>query len=155
MDPKIKEALIRMDFMKRYEVLSERFDQARTPSDKRLVHVDRDEVMDMIRGLGYLPSFDPKEKFFKTGDERRGAYTFRMHIILRDGAVEFVWVVYDEERKQHLGAPWGRYAKQLLPPERRIKKPVFGTYEDLEDILKTAFEMYEDFVNTVTEVQPR
>ena len=27
----------------------------------------------------------------------------------------------------------------------RIKKPVFGTYEDLEDILKTAFGMYEDF----------
>lgn len=27
----------------------------------------------------------------------------------------------------------------------RIKKPVFGTYEELEDILKEAFGMYEDF----------
>ena len=152
MDPKIKDALIRMDFVKRYEALSERFDRARTPSDKRLVYVDRDEVMDMIRSFGYLPRFDSREKFFKTGDEQCGAYTFRMHIVLRDGAAEFVWVVYDEERKLHLGTPWGTCAKQLLPSDHRIKKPVFGTYDDLEEILKTAFEMCEDFKNAVTEI---
>ena len=31
----------------------------------------------------------------------------------------------------------------------RIKKPVFGTYEDLETILKIVFGMYEDFKNAL------
>ena len=27
----------------------------------------------------------------------------------------------------------------------KIQKPIFGTYEDIEEILKIAFKMYEDF----------
>ncbi|EOS33249.1 hypothetical protein C804_02243 [Lachnospiraceae bacterium A4] len=37
------------------------------------------------------------------------------------------------------------YSRRLIDVNYWIKKPVFGTYEDLEDILKTAFGMYEDF----------
>lgn len=37
------------------------------------------------------------------------------------------------------------YSRRLIDVNYWIKKPVFGTYEDLEDILKTAFEMHEDF----------
>ena len=32
----------------------------------------------------------------------------------------------------------------------RIKKPIFGTYEDLEQILKITFKMYEDFKNVLS-----
>ena len=44
-----------------------------------------------------------------------------------------------------LGEPWFAYSRRLIDVNYRIKKPVFGTYENLEEILGIAFGMYEDF----------
>lgn len=57
---------------------------------------------------------------------------------------DMLWVV-KENGELLLGAPWSTYSRRLIDANYRIKKPVFGTYEDLEDILKVAFGMYEDF----------
>ena len=73
-----------------------------------------------------------------------GTLSFGCHIILRDGMATFVWVVR-ENGKVLLGSPWSTYSKKLLGAGYRIKTPVFGSYEDLEELLKKAFEMYEDF----------
>lgn len=48
-------------------------------------------------------------------------------------------------RYEELSAHFIVYLRRLIDVNYQIKKPVFGTYEDLEDILKTAFGMYEDF----------
>lgn len=48
-----------------------------------------------------------------------------------------------------LGSPWGIYAKRMIDPSYRIKMPVFGSYEDLEEILKVSFGMYEDFKRSI------
>lgn len=141
---KIKNALIEMEFVKRYEELSKVFNSERTPSDKRLNYIDCEEVKDTIRSLGYSPKFDAKEKFFKIQEETIDTYTFGVHIILRGGAVELVWVVR-ENGVVLLGSPWGTYAKRMIAPSYRIRKPVFGTYEELDEILGIAFVMYEDF----------
>lgn len=141
---KIKNALIKMDFIKRYEELSNRFSSERISLSKRLVYVERDEVMDTIRDLGYFPLFDAREKFFKIKEEQIENFTFGFHIILRDGMVDLIWVVR-ENGELLLGAPWSTYSRRLIDVNYRIKQPVYGTYEDLEDILKTAFGMYENF----------
>jgi len=141
---KIKNALIKMNFIKRYEELSSRFSGERMPLKERLVYVERDEVMDTVRDLGYFPVFDAREKFFKIKEEQVESFTFGFHIILRDGMVDLVWVVR-ENGELLLGAPWSTYSRRLVDVNYRIKKPVFGTYEELENILKAAFEMYEDF----------
>ena len=146
--PKIKQALTEIDFIRRYEELSNRFNSTRTPAEARLKHIDGSEVMDMIRNLGYVPKFDSKEKFFKIEEEHVGAYFFRVHIILQSGAVELVWVVKEGDELL-LGSPWGIYAKRMIDPGYRIKMPVFGSYEDLEEILKVSFGMYEDFKRSV------
>lgn len=140
---KVKNALLKMDFIRRYEELSGHFSSDRTPSDERLVYVERDEVMSIIRDLGYSPLFNAREKFYKI-KEQFDTFTFGFHIILRDGMADLVWVVR-ENGELLLGAPWGIYSRRLIDVNYRIKKPVFGTYEDLEEILKTAFGMYEDF----------
>ncbi len=145
---KIKNALIKMDFIKRYEELSNRFSSERMSLIERLVYVGRDEIMDTIRDLGYSPLFDAREKFFKIKEEQVENYTFGFHIILRDGMVNLVWVVR-ENGELLLGAPWSTYLRRLIDVNYRIKQPVFGTYEDLEDILKIAFGMYEDFKLTL------
>jgi len=45
---KIKEALIKIDFIKRYEEISKKYNVDRTPSSKRLVYLDGEEVMEII-----------------------------------------------------------------------------------------------------------
>ncbi len=140
---KIKNALIKMNFIDRYEELSKRFSNERMSLNERLVYVEKDEVMDTIRDLGYSPMFDTTEKFFKIKEEQVEKFTFGFHIILRDGMADLVWVV-KENGELLLGAPWSTYSRRLIDVNYRIKKPVFGIYEDLEDILKAAFEMYED-----------
>ena len=140
---KIKESLIKINFIKRYEELSNKFNAERTPTGHRLVHVDGEMVMEIIQNLGYSPQFDSKEKFYKI-EEVIEEYIFGVHIILRDGLIDLVWVV-KENGKLLLGAPWGTYSKRLIDAGYRIKKPIFGTYDDLEEILKVTFEMYDDF----------
>ena len=44
LNSKIKEALIKIDFIKRYEGLSNKFNAERTPSNNRLVYIDGEET---------------------------------------------------------------------------------------------------------------
>lgn len=147
LNPKIKDTLIKIDFIKRYEELSAQFSSDRVPADERLIYIDGEEVKEMISELGYFPRFDVKEKFYKIKEEQIGEFSFGVHIILRYGIVELVWAV-KENGTLLLGSPWGTYSKRLIDASYRIKPPVFGTYEDLEDILEITFEMYEDFKRT-------
>ena len=142
--PKIKDALLKINFVERYEKLSARFSAAKTLSDDRLIYLDGEEVMAMIRAAGYSPQFDTREKFYRIKEEHIGKYSFNIHIILRYGIAELVWVV-EEDGVLLLGAPWSIYSRWLIDGNYRIKNPVFGTYADLEEILKIVFEMYEDF----------
>lgn len=148
LEPKIKNALLEICFVERYEKLSTQFSNARTPPDDQLIYIDGEEVMEMIRMAGYHPRFNAKEKFYKIEEEHIGKYTFGVHIFLRYGMVDMIWVVR-ENGVLLLGAPWNTYSRRLIDASYRIKNPVFGTYEDLEEILKTVFEMYEDFKNAL------
>lgn len=147
LNPIVKTSLIKIDFFKRYEALSNQYNAERIPADERLLYIDGSEVMEIIQNLGYVPKFNSREKFFKIEEERSGKYTFGFHIILRGGSTEFVWVV-KEGKEVLLGSPWGVYAKRIIDSSYRIKPPIFGTYEDLEEILRIAFGMYEDFKAT-------
>lgn len=144
LSPKIKEALIKIDFIKRYEEISNKYNLERISSSRRLVYLDGEEVMEIVRDLGYSPIFDSKEKFYKIVQEQCGDFSFCVHIILRDGMVDLVWVVREKEELL-LGAPWGTYTRRLIDSSYRIKKPIFGNYEDLREILDVTFKMYEDF----------
>lgn len=144
MDSKVKDALVQINFIKRYEELSGKYDPSKTPSEHRLVYLDGEEVMSMIRDLGYTPKFNSKEKFYYIQDEQVGDYSFRVHLILWYGMAEIIWVVKEGEELL-LGSPWGTYSKRIIDSSYRIKKPVFSTYDELEDILKVSFKMYEDF----------
>lgn len=147
---KIKNALEKIDFIRRYEELSARFGSERTPSNERLKYVEREEVMEILLDLGYAAQFNKKEKFYKIKEEQIGAFVFGFHIILRYGMADLIWVVR-ENGELLLGSPWGVYSRRLIDVNYHIKNPVFGTYEDLEDILRTAFVMYEDFKKALTQ----
>ncbi len=151
LNPKIKETLIKIDFVKRYEELSDKFNSEKTPLKNRLVYLDGEEVMDIIQDLGYSPIFDEKEKFYKIKEEQIGKFTLCVHIILQRGMIDLVWVV-KEDGELILGAPWSVYSRRLIDSSYRIKKPVFVDYDELEEILKITFNMYEDFKQVLTSI---
>ena len=148
LNSKIKNALIKIDFVKKYEELSGMYTAEKTPSDKRLVNIDGEEVMEILQKLGYSSTFVPKDKFYKTGQEQVGPYTLCVHYILEYGMVDVVWVVKEGDELL-LGAPWGTYTKRILENGYRIKKPVFGDYDQLEEILEITLKMYEEFKNAL------
>ena len=139
----IKEALLEINFTERYKSLSERYDSERTSNSKRLIYIDGEEVLEILQELGYASIFDEKEKFFKIMEEEQKNYSFGANVILQDGMVDMVWVI-KEKGKVILGSPLGTYSRRISKDSSRIKKPIFGTYEDLEEILRTLFSMYED-----------
>ena len=93
LNSKIKNALIKIGFIERYEELSNKFNAKRTPSSNRLAYIDSEEVMETIQDLGYSPVLDVKEKFYKIKEEQIGKITLEVHIILRYGMVDLVWIV--------------------------------------------------------------
>lgn len=142
--PEIKKALLDIDFFKRFEQLSKRFDEIKTPRKERLRYFDGEIVMESISRLGYAVEFEPKEKFFIVKGGKIENYSFVVHIILDNGMVDMVWIVKNND-KLILGLPIGEFSRIIFNPDYRIKKPIFGTYEDLDEILCTGFQMFEDF----------
>ena len=88
--------------------------------------------------------FEPKEKFFKIKEEQRKNYTFAVNIILEGGMADIVWIV-KKNNELILGLPISEFSRLMISPEYRIKKPIFGTYEDLDEIFNISFQMFEDF----------
>lgn len=148
LNDKVKQALNNINFVKRYEELSNEYSDIKTPMKLRLELVDIEEVIDTIKDLGYEANFIKKEKYFHIQDTIVKEYTFSCNIILFGGTVDIVWIVKKNE-DLILGSPWGTYAKRLISPQYKIKKPIFGTYDDLEKILQISFVMFEEFKETL------
>lgn len=151
LNPKIYTALLNINFIKRYEQLSRTFDIVRTPSKERLRYFDGEIIMDSLVQLGYEVEFEPKEKYFKIKEEQIKNYTFAVNIILENGMVDLVWIVKDNGKLVQ-GLPIGEYSRLMIAPNYKIKKPIFGTYEDLDEIFKVSFEMFEDFKQKLTSI---
>lgn len=150
LNPKVQKALVNIDFIQRYQELSNIFNDVKTPAEERLYYIDGEIIMDSINELGYSVEFEPKEKFFKIQEINQGKYVFGCHIILYSGMVDLVWVVR-EKNSVLLGLPLSEYSRLLINPQYRIKKPIFGTYEDLDEILRVNFDMFEDFIRAFSE----
>ncbi|MEG0276901.1 MAG: hypothetical protein RR630_07720 [Coprobacillus sp.] len=146
--PKIKEALIEMNFIERYQKLSDSFDNVRTSMDQRLIYIDGEVIMDILEEQGYPATFESKEKFFKIKEQKINEYTFGFHIALDGGMVELIWVVWENDELL-LGSPWAVYSRRLIDINYRIKKPIFKDYDDFEDIMIIAFKMFEDFKTVI------
>ena len=58
--------------------------------------------------------------------------------------VDLVWIV-KESGKLILGLPISEYSRLMIAPDYKIKKPIFGTYEDLDEIFESCFKLFEEF----------
>lgn len=141
----IEKALKQIDFVERYKLLSAEYNDIKTPLNERLRYIDGEIIIESVECLGYKVGFDSKDKFFFIEDEQlNDKYRTLVKFDLNGGMVEFIWEVWLND-KVILGSPWGTYSTRMGMSSGRIKKPIFGTYEDLDEIFRIGFELYEDF----------
>ena len=102
-------------------------------------------IFDVFEDLGYRAKFDGREKFFYIEPIKENGYTFGFHISIFKGLVELIWSVRDSQNKVILGTPLMEFSRRLISPDYRIMDPVIANYDGFENVMKIAFEMYEDF----------
>ena len=144
LDARIKQALLEINFVERYEKLSTYYSQKRTPKGQELDYFDGDFLMEIVELLGYKAQYDKRERFFHIDLEEIGNFRFGFHFAFERGRLELIWVIY-EGNKAIMGSPFASYAKWLISRDYIILDPVISDYVDYRDVMKIAFEMYEDF----------
>ena len=144
LDTRIKQALIDINFVERYEKLSTYYSQKRTPKGQELDYFDGDFLMEIVELLGYKVQYDKRERFFYIDLEEIGHFRFGFHFAFESGRLELIWVIYEGD-KAIMGSPFASYAKWLISRDYIILDPVISDYVDFRDVMKIAFEMYEEF----------
>jgi hypothetical protein len=133
-----------IDFVKRYEVLSSSFQ-----FEERLNYTN-DEVLSLIAKLGYKAKYLKNNNFFKIEDKINGV-KYYLNICLKYSNAELIIGAAEIEKDQYItGSVFGGLYRDIkfaegIDLEENIKKPKFRNYEDLREILKEAFLIYEDF----------
>ena len=144
LDTRVEKALIGINFVERYENISKQYNRERTPKGEELDYFDGDFLMEIVGLLGYKAQYDKREHFFYIDLEEIGHFRFGFHFAFEFGLLELIWVIYEGD-KAIMGSPFSSYAKWLISRDYIILKPVISSYDDFEQVMKIAFDMYEDF----------
>ena len=115
-----------------------------------------DEVIKIVKELGYSAKYRKKENFFQiieTINEMR----FYFHFSLKYGLVEIIMGMMDKNKKNIIGGLVPNICKkiEIVKNEEKkgdIKKARFRNYEDLKNILREYFLIYEDLKTEVLKV---
>ena len=115
-----------------------------------------DEVIKIVKELGYTAKYRKKENFFQiieTINEMR----FYFHFSLKYGLVEIIMGMMDKNKKNIIGGLVPNICKkiEIVKNEEKkgdIKKARFRNYEDLKNILREYFLIYEDLKTEVLKV---
>ena len=116
-----------------------------------------DEVIKIVKELGYTAKYRKKENFFQI-IETTNKLKFYFHFSLKYGMVEVIIFWEYENNKDLSGGGLLSVVCKLIEiskneeKEGYIKKARFRNYEDLKNILKEYFLIYEDLKREVLKV---
>ena len=116
-----------------------------------------DEVIKIVKELGYTAKYRKKEIFFQI-IETTNKLKFYFHFSLKYGLVEIIiyWECINNKDKWGGGTFAGICKKiEIAKNEEKegyIKKARFRNYEDLKNILREYFLIYEDLKTEVLKV---
>ena len=107
-----------------------------------------DEVIKIVKELGYSVKYRKKENFFQMIETINGM-KFYFHFSLKYGMVESIMGMMDKNKKNIIGGLVPNICKkiEIVKNEEKkgdIKKARFRNYEDLKNILREYFLIYED-----------
>ena len=116
-----------------------------------------DEVIKIVKELGYTAKYRKKENFFQI-IETTNKLKFYFHFSLKYGMVEVIIFWEYENNKDLSGGGLLSVVCKLIEiakneeKEGYIKKARFRNYEDLKNILREYFLIYEDLKTEVLKV---
>ena len=116
-----------------------------------------EKVIEIVKELGYSAKYKKKENFFQI-IETTNKLKFYFHFSLKYGLVEVImyWECINNKDKWGGGTFAGICKKiELVKNEEKegyIKDARFRNYEDLKNILREYFLIYEDFKTEVLKV---
>jgi hypothetical protein len=135
------DAFLSINFIDRYLKLSSEF---RFELKDGYKNFTKDEVIRIIKELGYEANYLKKDDFFRI-EQLVSPFKLHFNMTLKSGIVEFIWGVWERNLPiLELSGPWGVLADNA-GYDTPIRKPIFRNYEDLRFILGNAFSIYEDF----------
>lgn len=108
---------------------------------------DNNKIKEIYEKSGYRPHYNKKEDFFGI-EEILKELKFNLNIKFKYGNVEIHMIsIHSNIGVGHVFSLICKYYEMAKGIEREgyIKDPKFRTYEELEEILKEVFAMYEDF----------
>ncbi|CDN38222.1 hypothetical protein [Bacillus thuringiensis] len=137
----IKEVLEKINFVERYKALSEKFSN----SENTFENYENEKVFEVFETLGYKACYNKKADFFIVGEvKNKDSYAFRFNISLKYGVAELIWEAWHNDEVR-VGDPWDVFIRLLSNDMGKVPVLYFHSYDELKEIMKIAFEMYEDF----------
>ena len=115
-----------------------------------------DEAIKTVKELGYSAKYRKKEKFFQI-IETINEMKFYFHFSLEYGMVEIIMGMMNKNKKNIIGGLVPNICKKIEivkneEKEGYIKDACFRNYEDLKNILREYFLIYEDLKTEVLKV---
>ena len=115
-----------------------------------------DEVIKIVKELGYSAKYRKKENFFQI-IETTNKLKFYFHFSLEYGMVEIIMGMMNKNKKNIIGGLVPNVCKKIEivkneEKEGYIKDACFRNYEDLKNILREYFLIYEDLKTEVLKV---
>ncbi len=139
----------KINYYHRYKELSTCFNT----EEKCLEKTDKKIVLEIFKKLGYSNvKYITGESFYQLREDLSG-YKFYFHTSLKYGLVELIFGKSRTEEERKTEEMIGGVAPEVCKlieinkssiTEGYIKDPRFRTYEELEEILESAFSLYED-----------
>ena len=140
MDNRMVEVLNRIRFAERYQALRIQYS---FDLEESFEDYDNQHVLEMLQEIGYTSvKYWRKENFFQA-KKKSNIYEFRYHICIKYGVAELMWYAM-KDNKYYEGGTFPNLEYELLNLENCNYPPNFRNYEDLHEILTTAFQMCED-----------
>ncbi|GIJ97554.1 hypothetical protein CAPN001_21230 [Capnocytophaga stomatis] len=124
--------------------------------EDKLKNYSNDEAIKIVKELGYSAKYKKKENFFQvieTINEKK----FYFHFSLKYGLVEIIMGMMDKNKRHIIGGAFSWLCKKIKITENEeikdnVKYARFRNYEDLKNILKEYFLIYEDLKREVLKV---
>ena len=116
--------------------------------EDKLKDYSNDKTIEIVKELGYSAKYRKKEKFFQI-IETINEMKFYFHFSLEYGMVEIIMGMMNKNKKHIIGGAFSWLCKKIKVTENEeikdnVKYARFRNYEDLKNILREYFLIYED-----------
>lgn len=112
-----------------------------------------EKIKEIFLELGYKSKYYKSEHFFQINLDKFEDYISFINFNFKYGLIEIIWVIKRDSKEKDvmIASPLGVYIDREIRP----RKPTFGSYEDLREVLEKVIEKFkecrEEFIKELSE----